>query len=89
MMESREWGWMKKFEFRSLFWIKFIHVNDEEMTSLQYHKWRSELHLSLRGIKYIAPFALHRMTAGNYIEIAWGAVNESDIIRINDKYGRK
>jgi hypothetical protein len=90
MMESREWGWMMGFKFFSLFWVKFIHVKKGEMTSLQYHNWRKELHISLKGIQYAPNHTTHRLIEGSYIEIAWGdLLEEDDIIRIKDKYGRK
>lgn len=70
----------------SRFWIKLIRVKGR--TSLQYHRVRTELHISLQGINLIRPYTSHRMTRGTYIEIAWGRVSEADIERLEDDYGR-
>lgn len=66
-------------------WVKLIRVHSR--TSLQYHCFRSELHLG-RSVLLVRPFEKHRMTRGWYIEIAWGRPMEDDIVRLDDDFGR-
>lgn len=82
----RPWGKMWVLYSNPKFWLKFIHVRTR--TSLQYHVARTEYHISLKGIKKICPFEHHRITKGNYIELAFGNPDEEDIHRIEDDYGR-
>lgn len=72
-------------------WVKVIRVNPGHQTSLQFHHYRSELHIGLDHWHWrrIDRYEHHRMTAGLYLELAWGdSVRESDIVRISDDYGR-
>jgi hypothetical protein len=84
--EKRPWGWMVKLIDVGFFWLKFIRVL--ERTSLQYHWWRSELHIGTGGIRYVPAWETHRLTRGWYVEFAWGECEEFDISRIEDDYGR-
>jgi hypothetical protein len=73
-------------------WVKIIHVDPGERTSLQHHFLRSELHLGLTvwRCRIIEKGEEHRLRAGWYLEIAWGEeMLEDDIIRITDDYGRE
>lgn len=83
--ERRPWGWYFKILHTRRVWVKVLHVIGR--TSLQRHKYRTELHLGTRNA-LIRPYELHRMTAGWYIEIAWGMPFEADIERFEDDYGR-
>lgn len=85
-MEHRPWGWFLLVFKCYSFWLKIIHV--EGRTSNQIHRFRDELHLSLAGIRYVPRLTPHRMTKGNYLEVAWGVPREDDIIRLEDDYGR-
>ena len=85
-MKTRPWGWFIKLIDLNFFWIKLIRVNTR--TSLQYHQYRTELHISKYGLQLYMPLERHRMASGTFLEIAWGKVAEDDIIRLEDDYGR-
>ena len=87
MRIDRPWGHMYKIIHLPFFWVKWINVKTR--TSLQYHYYRYELHISIKGVVLIKPRANHRLLEGKYLEIAWGkVVSEKDIIRLVDDYGR-
>lgn len=87
MIDRRPWGWMIKFIHTKKFWLKLIRVTGR--TSLQSHRFRTEYHISIKGIKKIKLREKHRIISGWYIELAFGRPNEYDIIRHEDDYGRK
>lgn len=87
MLDRRPWGWMIKVIHTKKFWLKLIKVTGR--TSLQSHRFRTEYHISVKGIKKIKLREKHRMTPGMYIELAFGLPSEHDIKRYEDDYGRK
>ncbi|GMQ95539.1 MAG: hypothetical protein BMS9Abin13_658 [Patescibacteria group bacterium] len=86
MLTVRPWGKMWKLIHTKHFWLKVILVKGR--TSLQSHEYRTEYHISIRGIKKIKKRKKHRMEKGLYIEIATGRPDEDDIVRYEDDYGR-
>ncbi len=87
---TRPWGKMWLLADHPGWWIKLIRVNKYERTSLQLHKRRKELHIGLSRWfwQYVPLMGIHDLRAGLYLEFAWGNVFETDIIRLQDKYGR-
>lgn len=83
---ERPWGKMWLLVSLPTFWIKIILVRGR--TSLQAHEHRTEYHISLHGIKKVVPLQVHRLGVGTYLELAFGAPREEDIIRYEDDYGR-
>lgn len=67
-------------------WLKILRVKGR--TSLQKHERRSELHVSTKGIRIVPPNTIHRLGNTWCFEVAWGLPEESDIIRVEDDYGR-
>lgn len=88
IFDRRPWGWMIKFIHLPFIWIKFIHVYKGQRTSKQFHYDRYELHIGSTGFTYVPKERIHRIGEGNYLEIAWGSVTESDIVRLEDDYDR-
>lgn len=87
--ERRPWGWFLTLVHFEKFWIKIIRVLPFQETSVQYHHYRSELHIGTNGARYVPRHARHSLLSGFYLELAWGThVAEADIIRIEDMYGR-
>ena len=84
----RPWGTLWLLIHTKHFWLKIIHVHKHHRTSLQYHYFRTEYHISKRGIRKIVPIQEHHMTSGWYIEIATGLPTEDDIVRLVDDYNR-
>lgn len=89
VVDRRPWGWMVTLIGTGRFWLKLIRVRRGSRTSLQYHLRRSELHLSFRhGWKWVPRGKVHRMTAGVYLELAFGVPRETDIVRLADDFNR-
>lgn len=86
MTDYRPWGWMKTLIKTERFWVKLIHVDTR--TSQQVHRNRTELHIRPFSVQVIRPLTIHRVPKGWCLEIAWGRPEESDIIRLQDDYGR-
>ena len=107
----RPWGYYSILETGDNFKVKLIHVDPGEMTSLQYHLYRTEYWEVLKGEAFITKGdvifnassgdlvsihvkELHRIENKSIqgiqlIEIQVGEIlEETDIIRISDKYGR-
>ena len=83
------WGKMWTLIHTKNFWLKIIHVRMGHRTSLQYHNFRDEWHISIRGIKFVPSGTVHRMRSGFYLELAYGPnIRESDIVRVADDYNR-
>lgn len=96
---ERPWGRMWKLFDNGKVWLKVIRVEPFQETSLQRHALRREIHICLWQFKsgwarswnvwkYVRPHDLHRLLPGLYIEVAWGWLDENDIIREYDRYGR-
>lgn len=96
-LPDRPWGRMWMVASCPWVWMKIINVYPRQRTSSQYHQRRAEWHWRLgwphrrssMWCRVVGTNILHRMTAGWYVEIAWGHPNEADIIRLSDDYGRK
>lgn len=78
------WGWWLKFFHTKRFWLKILRVKGQ--TSYQSHDHRTEYFI---GIFKVDPLEKHRLNKGLYIEFAVGEPSEEDVIRWEDKYGRK
>lgn len=85
MIDRRPWGWFIRLFNTPFFWVKLIKIHPGHRTSLQSHKMRSEIHLS---IQYFGKERKHRMNEGLYLEFAFGRPVENDIERYEDDYGR-
>ena len=84
--------------------LKLLYIKKDEQLSLQYHNQKAEFMICLKGkatlfgtqkiyspgdYLYLAPKTIHRITALDaciFIELSQG--KDSDIIRLEDKYGR-
>lgn len=86
--ERRPWGWFLTLYSSPTMWIKLIRVGWTQRTSVQSHRERDEIHISLRGIVRVPRDEKHCLYNGTYLEIATGAPREEDIDRFDDKYGR-
>lgn len=86
----RPWGVMWKLVSTSKFWVKLIHVYPNERTSLQAHQHRSEIFIWFLGVSYVPAMTKHRLNENGWVlEISFGDVDEDDIIRYEDDYGRE
>ena len=84
MTQRRPWGKMWTLVSGKTFWFKFLWVRGR--TSLQAHKDRTEWHF---GLYKVHPMEKHRLAHGAFFEFAKGRrVEEDDIIRYEDDYGR-
>jgi len=88
MYDSRPWGWWLLLFWSPWLWLKLIRVRPGQRTSLQFHLHRAELHLGWWYLRYVPALESHRMTAGWYLELAWGCTDEADIVRLEDDYHR-
>ena len=70
--------------------VKRIVVLPGQSTSLQRHTKRGELIVKIPEGRswFTPPWTEHRLTEGDYIEIQTGIIDESDVIRVADDYGR-
>ena len=84
--------------------LKLLHIKKDEQLSLQYHNNKAEFLICLQGkatafgtqniycpgdYLYLAPKTIHRITALDdcvFVELSQG--KDSDIVRLDDKYGR-
>lgn len=91
MADTRPWGKMWKLLDIGVLWIKIIKVFPGEMTSIQRHRLRSELHLRLyptTAIRLYPAGTVHSVTPGVWLEVAWGRVLENDNERLYDPHQR-
>ena len=84
--------------------LKLLHINKNQQLSLQYHNQKAEFLICLKGraavygtqniytqgdYLYLMPKTVHRITALDdcvFVELSQGT--DSDIVRLDDKYGR-
>jgi mannose-6-phosphate isomerase-like protein (cupin superfamily) len=79
--DIRPWGKFRSFPYKQARGIKIITVNPGETLSLQYHLHRSE---------FKSPHRLRCLGSkqARVMEIWIGNSDESDIVRLEDEYGR-
>lgn len=83
IFERRPWGWFLRLIKTKRFWLKILWVTGR--TSLQTHSERDEWHFGLYRVK---KGETHRLSHGVFLELALGKPRESDIVRLEDDYGR-
>ena len=85
---KKPWGYEKVLVDDRGFKVKIIVVDKGKRTSLQYHKEKREFFIFQdSSMRYISEGEQHRLTGPlEVIEFSFG--EDSDIIRLQDDYGR-
>ena len=84
------WGYYEVLTKGDGYKVKFLVVFPGKRTSLQYHTKREEwiTNLDIGYTIHFPKYTEHRLEEGRYIEVQLGECEESDIVRLDDDYGR-